>query len=111
MSYFDLQVNGYAGADFNQGFLSAADLRVACEQLASDGVEQFLATIIIDTEDRMLRRIRQLVELAKAMSMPQAVFNLAEHVDLENETIEGLTNLNTRRALGLSSPAAFALLR
>lgn len=72
----DLQVNGYAGVDFNsdprpgdpspgntRGGLTAEGLRLACERLAADGVEAILATIITDHVDVMAGRLRRLVEL------------------------------------------------
>ena len=37
-TFFDLQVNGYAGVDFNQDGLQADDLHRACERLDADGV-------------------------------------------------------------------------
>lgn len=60
---FDLQVNGYAGVDFNQNDLSAEDLHSACARLEADGVEGFLATIITERLDLMARRLARLVEL------------------------------------------------
>ncbi len=57
MSFFDLQVNGYAGVDFNQDGLKAADLHRACERLEADGVAGLLATIITDDVDAMCRRL------------------------------------------------------
>ena len=42
----DLQVNGYAGVDFNQDNVSVAQIRQACERMAADGVAAFLGTII-----------------------------------------------------------------
>lgn len=63
MGYFDLQVNGYAGVDFNSDAVGAEDLHRACAQLAEDGTEQFLATIITDHLPVMSARLRRLVEL------------------------------------------------
>jgi N-acetylglucosamine-6-phosphate deacetylase len=62
-TFFDLQVNGYAGVDFNQDDLQAADLHRACERLDEDGVGGFLATIITDDLDAMCRRLARLVAL------------------------------------------------
>jgi N-acetylglucosamine-6-phosphate deacetylase len=56
-TFFDLQVNGYAGVDFNQDGLQAGDLHRACERLEADGVGGFLATIITDDLDAMCRRL------------------------------------------------------
>ena len=71
--FFDLQVNGYAGVDFNGDFLSAEELHAACEAMRADGVAQFLATIITDDLDVMSARAERLVsatatsDLAKSM--------------------------------------------
>jgi N-acetylglucosamine-6-phosphate deacetylase len=62
-SYFDLQVNGYGGVDFNQDDLTAEQLRAACEALRGDSVGGILATIITEDLDRMVRRLGRLVEL------------------------------------------------
>jgi N-acetylglucosamine-6-phosphate deacetylase len=61
--YIDLQVNGYAGVDFNQDNLIADDLHFACRRLHNDGVDGILATIITDTIDAMCSRLRRIVEL------------------------------------------------
>src|SRR5688500_8213196 len=61
--FFDLQVNGYAGVDFNQDGLTDAQLVTACERLSADGVVGFLATIITDALDNMLARLRNLAAL------------------------------------------------
>ena len=61
--YFDLQVNGYGGVDFNQDDLTAEQLHAACVKLGDGGVTGILATFITDTVDQMRRRIRRLVEL------------------------------------------------
>ena len=60
---FDLQVNGYAGTDFNREGLTAGALNHACECLREDGVEGILATFITDDLGKMQSRIRTLVEL------------------------------------------------
>jgi N-acetylglucosamine-6-phosphate deacetylase len=59
-TFFDLQVNGYAGVDFNQDDLLADDLHRACERLDADGVAGMLATIITDDLDAMCRRLSAL---------------------------------------------------
>lgn len=73
---FDLQVNGYAGTDFNADNLTAGALRDACIALQADGVEGILATIITDELPAMERRIRKIVELR-------------DHDDLAKEVIAG----------------------
>ena len=61
--YIDLQVNGYAGVDFNQDDLAEADLHRACERLCDDGAAGILATIITDELPRMTARLRRLATL------------------------------------------------
>ena len=46
--FFDLQVNGYAGVDFNGDAVSDEDFHRACERLEEDGVEGCLIAIITD---------------------------------------------------------------
>jgi N-acetylglucosamine-6-phosphate deacetylase len=73
MPYFDLQVNGYGGNDFNQDDLRAEDLHVACERLAADGVEGVLATIITESLDKMSGRLRNLVVLREHDSLAKRI--------------------------------------
>lgn len=55
---FDLQVNGYAGVDFNSSSLTAKDLDHALEAMLADGVTGCLPTLITasprDLEERFL---------------------------------------------------------
>ena len=60
---FDLQVNGYAGVDFNQDGLEAVDLHRACERLEADSVGGVLATVITDHVDAMCHRLSTLAAL------------------------------------------------
>lgn len=62
-SYVDLQVNGYAGVDFNDDSLTEAAFVAACTAMRDDGVALFLPTIITDTIPVMVRRIKRLSEL------------------------------------------------
>ncbi len=50
--YIDLQVNGYAGIDFNSTSLTEEQLIIACKKLEEDNVEAILATIITDDFDK-----------------------------------------------------------
>ena len=61
--YYDLQVNGYAGVDFNGNELSEADLHSACVRLRDDGVAGVLATIITDELPLMEARLCRIVEV------------------------------------------------
>lgn len=62
-AYVDLQVNGYAGVDFNQDHLTAEQLHHACEAMQRDGVAGVLGTIITEKIDVMAHRLSRLVEL------------------------------------------------
>jgi N-acetylglucosamine-6-phosphate deacetylase len=65
-AYFDLQVNGYGGVDFNQDGLDADSLHRACERLEADDVAGLLATIITDDVEAMCRRLSTLAVLRDA---------------------------------------------
>ena len=71
--YFDLQVNGYAGVDFNQDDLTAEELNQACESLAADGVGGVLATIITESIDRMIHRLARIVQLREKNALVQSM--------------------------------------
>jgi N-acetylglucosamine-6-phosphate deacetylase len=61
--FFDLQVNGYAGIDFNRDDVTPEDLHRACERLDADGIEACLIAIITDTIDAMCRRLSALAAM------------------------------------------------
>ncbi len=65
MRSFDLQVNGYAGVDFNSHELEAGAFEEACAALAEDGVGGILATVITDEIDVMCRRLARIVAARK----------------------------------------------
>ncbi len=71
--YVDLQVNGYAGVDFNSDHLSAESLFTVCEKLSADGVAGVLATIITDDVDRMAARLSRLARLRSSDPLVQQV--------------------------------------
>jgi N-acetylglucosamine-6-phosphate deacetylase len=61
--YFDLQVNGYGGVDFNSDLLTGDALHAACEKLQAGGVAGILGTIISAQIDVMIRRLTALKTL------------------------------------------------
>ena len=63
--YFDLQVNGYAGVDFNGDELLDEDLVAVCLRLRQDGVGGILATVISDQLDAMCGRLRRIAEICQ----------------------------------------------
>jgi N-acetylglucosamine-6-phosphate deacetylase len=64
--FVDLQVNGYAGVDFNQDHLSAEKLRFAYEQLREDGVAGILATIVTAELPQMLLRLERVADACRS---------------------------------------------
>ena len=60
--FFDLQVNGYAGVDFNKDDLAPDELHHACERLRADGYGGILATVITEDVSRMAVRLANLAK-------------------------------------------------
>jgi len=58
--FVDLQLNGYAGVDFNADALDTQQVIEICQRLRAEGVDCVLATVITDTIDAMCRRLSNL---------------------------------------------------
>ncbi|HEY0075054.1 MAG TPA: hypothetical protein VGB77_13195 [Abditibacteriaceae bacterium] len=71
--FFDLQVNGYAGVDFNSEDVSAEQLHHVCAALKSAGVIGFLATIVTEHLPLMTQRLQNLVRLREADPLAKAL--------------------------------------
>lgn len=71
--FFDLQVNGYGGVDFNQDDLTAESLHRACERLRDGGVGGILATIITEEVGKMARRLENLVRLREQSPLAKEI--------------------------------------
>ncbi len=71
--YLDLQVNGYAGANFNGDELTAEALHHTCDVLRGEGVEGILATVITGPIEAMARRLRRIVALREQDSDARAM--------------------------------------
>jgi N-acetylglucosamine-6-phosphate deacetylase len=65
-SLFDVQINGFAGVDFQQTDLSAADLRKAVDALAAHETLRFFAALITDSLDALARKLANLERLRGA---------------------------------------------
>jgi N-acetylglucosamine-6-phosphate deacetylase len=71
--YFDLQVNGYAGVDFNGDALTADAFHLACQALQRDGVTGILATIITEHIPAMCSRLRTIAALREGDELAREV--------------------------------------
>lgn len=65
-SLFDIQVNGFAGVDFQQPDLTASDLVRATTALATHQTERYFLTLITDTIDSLCAKLRHLERLRSA---------------------------------------------
>jgi N-acetylglucosamine-6-phosphate deacetylase len=61
--YFDVQVNGYAGHDFNSATLTPGNWHEACQRLCDDGMAGILATVITDKLEAMAERLAKIVAM------------------------------------------------
>lgn len=71
--FFDLQVNGCYGVDFNSDTLDEADLHQACTRMAAAGVEGILATVITDQVELMASRLKRIAQLRASNEMIRQV--------------------------------------
>jgi N-acetylglucosamine-6-phosphate deacetylase len=58
--FFDIQINGCWGVDFNSESLTPQEWRFAQEKLSLDGTEYYLPTIITDSIDAMVAKLNRL---------------------------------------------------
>src|SRR5947207_1638346 len=58
--FVDLQVNGFAGVDFNDPNIPLAEIARATDAILSTGVTRFLPTIITGSPEGMLASLRNL---------------------------------------------------
>ena len=63
--WVDLQVNGYAGVDFNAPGLTVEAVKAVSERLASDGTSAFLPTLVTGDPEMLVETIRTVVAARK----------------------------------------------
>ena len=68
---FDLQVNGFAGIDFNDAAITSSALELALEAMRRTGVTQCLPTIITARPDELEARLRALDRAVAASPLGQ----------------------------------------
>lgn len=71
--FIDLQVNGFAGADYNSPSTPQEEIQQSIRALFSTGVTRFLATVITGAPERMLGAIRNLACARQAGGVMQAM--------------------------------------
>jgi N-acetylglucosamine-6-phosphate deacetylase len=68
MGFFDLQLNGFAGVDFNSNHATPESVEAMSKQLLHQGVEGILVTLITDSLPLMAARLRHLVQLRQELA-------------------------------------------
>lgn len=58
--FFDPQVNGFAGVDFNSPLLTPEGIHQAARILASTGVTRFLPTLITSSPEKMVHQLKMI---------------------------------------------------
>jgi len=71
--YFDLQVNGFAGVDFQRDGVDAAALDHALHALLHHGTGRILLTLITDTADALCRRLEHFRKLRDASPLAREI--------------------------------------
>ena len=82
--FFDPQVNGFAGVDFNSSHLSRENFRRAAVSIASTGVTCFLPTLITSSHEKM---VRQLEIIADALRNDPLLRKMSVGIHLEGPYI------------------------
>jgi len=78
--FFDLQVNGFAGVDFQAAELSRAQLEFAVAGLQAHGTSRILLTLITDSVDRLEAKLRH-IEALRAKSPKVASTVVGYHLE------------------------------
>lgn len=82
--FIDVQVNGFAGVDYNNPLSSAESIAKSVRTMFSTGVTRFFPTVITGSEERMVNSLRNLAR-AKAefasSKLPEAQAMEAFHVE------------------------------
>jgi N-acetylglucosamine-6-phosphate deacetylase len=82
--FFDPQVNGFAGIDFNDKNLMSEDVHRAAQAISATGVTTFFPTLITASFERLMH---QLKILKKAMEEDSLVSNICKGIHLEGPYI------------------------
>jgi N-acetylglucosamine-6-phosphate deacetylase len=69
MGFFDLQVNGFGGCDFNADNVDPQSIEAISERLLQEKVDSILVTLITDSIPAMVRRLHGLVRLRESLPL------------------------------------------
>jgi N-acetylglucosamine-6-phosphate deacetylase len=72
-AYFDIQVNGYGGVDYNQDGLTLEQMERSCAKLEAAGVAGILATVITEHVETICGRLANLVRLREQSPLVRRV--------------------------------------
>lgn len=78
--FTDIQVNGFAGIDFNHPAFDGDDLLPACKALLRTGVTRFCPTLITGSQERLTRGIEQILEASEKHTLVRSLV-LGIHVE------------------------------
>jgi N-acetylglucosamine-6-phosphate deacetylase len=82
--FIDLQVNGFAGVDYNDPAMSTDQIAGSIRRMFSTGVTRFFPTIITGSEERMTNALRNLARAKEELArngMPEAHAMEGFHVE------------------------------
>lgn len=78
--YVDLQVNGYAGVDFNGDTLTVDAMHAVCHRIREEGAAGFLPTVVTDEVDVMATRLARLAEARRTDPLTREMI-LGVHIE------------------------------
>jgi N-acetylglucosamine-6-phosphate deacetylase len=82
--FVDIQVNGFAGVDFNNPEASQREIARAIDTIVSTGVTRCLPTVITGSPDDMLNCLRNLRSAQKALSSIAGFHVEGPHIGIED---------------------------
>jgi len=65
----DLQVNGFAGLDLNDGALTVSTVVALCHRLADEAVTRFLPTVVSASEPRLIQSLKTLAKAVETNAL------------------------------------------
>lgn len=71
--FIDLQVNGFAGVDFNSTTTTTADIARASQAIFSTGVTRFFATVITNAPDKLITLLKNLARARETLAHTTAI--------------------------------------